>query len=63
MEEIHLGDYADVTLLQQPIVVRDHLHHFNSCRGDERWRLVEKHLEKLLSVVPNDWDLLMTTGE
>jgi hypothetical protein len=61
--EIHLGEYADVTPLQQPIVVRDHLHHFSSCRGDERWRLVEQHLEELLLVVPDDWDLVMTTDE
>jgi hypothetical protein len=62
MEEIHLGEYADVTPLQQPIVVRDHLHHFSSCREDERWRLVEQHLEELLPVVPDDWDLVMTIG-
>jgi hypothetical protein len=63
MEEIHLGEYAIVTPLQQPIVVRDHLHHFSSCKGDERWRLVEQHLEELLPVVPDDLDLVMTTGE
>jgi hypothetical protein len=62
-EETHLGEHTDVTPLQQPIVVRDHLHHFSSCMGDERWRLVEKHLEELLPVVPDDWDLVMATGE
>jgi hypothetical protein len=43
--------------------VKDHLHHFSSCRGDERWRLVGQHLEELFPVVPDDWDLVMTTGE
>jgi hypothetical protein len=41
-EETHLGEYADVTHLQQHIVVGDHLHHFSSCMGDERWRLVDQ---------------------
>jgi hypothetical protein len=63
MVEIHLREYENVTLLQQPIVVRDHLHHFSSCRGDERWRLVEKHLEELLPVIPDDWDLVMSIGK
>jgi hypothetical protein len=62
-EDTHLGEYADVTPLQQPIVVRDHLHHFSNCRGDERWRLVEQHLEELLPVVPDDCNLVMTTGK
>jgi hypothetical protein len=43
--------------------VRDHLYCFNSCRGDERWRLVEQHLEELLLVVPDDWGLVMATDE
>jgi hypothetical protein len=30
-EETHLGEYVDVTPLQQHIVVGDHLHHFSSC--------------------------------
>jgi hypothetical protein len=39
-EDTHLGEYTDVTPLQQHIVMRSHLHHFSSCMGDERWRLV-----------------------
>jgi hypothetical protein len=40
-EETHLGEYENVTHLQQHIVVGDHLHHFSSGMGDERWRLVD----------------------
>ena len=39
-EETHLGEYEDVTHLQQHIVVGDHLHHFSSFLGDGRWRVV-----------------------
>jgi hypothetical protein len=42
-EETHSGEYGDVSPLQQHIVVGDHLHHFNSCMVDERWRLVDQH--------------------
>jgi hypothetical protein len=62
-EETHLGEHADVTPLQQHIVMRDHLHHISSCMGDERWRLVEQQLEELLPVVLDGWDSVMTTGE
>jgi hypothetical protein len=41
-EETHLGEYADVTHLQQHIVMGDHLHHFSSCMRDERGRLVDQ---------------------
>ena len=40
-EETHLGERVGVTPLQQHLVMRDHFHHFSSCMGDERWRLVE----------------------
>jgi hypothetical protein len=43
--------------------MRSHLHHFNSCMGDGRWRLVYQQLEELLPIVPNDWGLMMTTCE
>jgi hypothetical protein len=62
-EETHLGEYVDVTPLQQHIVVGDHLHHFNSCMGDARWRLVDQQSEGLLPVVRDGWDSVMTTGE
>jgi hypothetical protein len=62
-EETHLGEHADVNPLQQHLVMRDHLHHFSSCMGDERWRLVYQQLEELLPIVPDDWGLVMTTGE
>jgi hypothetical protein len=62
-EETHLGEHADVTPLQQHLVMRDHLHHISSCMGDERWRLVEQQLEELLPVVLDGWDSVMTTGE
>lgn len=60
-EETHLGEHADVTPLQQHLVMRDHLHHISSCMGDERWRLVEQQLEELLPVVLDGWDSMMTT--
>jgi hypothetical protein len=41
-EETHLGEYADVTHLQQHIVVGDHLHHFSRCMRDERGRFVDQ---------------------
>ena len=31
--------------------------------GDGRWRLVYQQLEELLLVVPDDWSLVMATGE
>jgi hypothetical protein len=62
-EETHLGEHADVTPLQQHLVMRDQLHHFSSCLGDGRWRVVYQQLEELLPIVPNDWGLVMTTGE
>jgi hypothetical protein len=62
-EETHLGEHADVTPLQQHLVMRDHLHHISSCMGDERWRLVDQQLEELLPVVLDGWDSVMTTGE
>jgi hypothetical protein len=63
MEETHLGEYADVTHLQQHIVVGDHLHHFSSCMRDERGRLVDQQSDGLLLVVWDGWDSVMTTGE
>jgi hypothetical protein len=62
-EETHSEENVDVTPLQQHIVVGDHLHHFNSCMVDERWRLVDQQLEGLLLVVLDGWDSVMTTGE
>jgi hypothetical protein len=62
-EETHLGEHADVTLLQQHLVMRDHLHHISICIGDDSWRLVEQQLEELLLVVLDGWDLVMTTRE
>jgi len=41
----------------------DHLHHFSSCMGDERWGLVDQQSEGLLSVVLDGWDSVMTTEE
>jgi hypothetical protein len=54
-EETNLGEHADVTLLHQHLVMRDHLHHINSCMGDDSWRLVEQQLEELLPVVQDGW--------
>jgi hypothetical protein len=62
-EETHLGEYADVTHLQQHIVVGDHLHHFSSCVRDETGRLVDQQSDGLLPVVLDGWDSVMTTGE
>jgi hypothetical protein len=62
-EETHLGEHADATPLQQHIVTRPHLHHFSSCMGDGRWRLVYQQLEELLLVVPDDWSIVMAIGE
>jgi hypothetical protein len=62
-EETHLGEHADATPLQQHMVMRSHLHRFSSCMGDGRWRLVYQQLEELLMVVPDDWSLVMATGE
>jgi hypothetical protein len=62
-EETHLGEHANVTPLQQHLVMRDHLHRISSCMGDERWRLVDQQLEELLLVVLDGWDSVMTTGE
>jgi hypothetical protein len=62
-EETHLGEHAGATPLQQHMVMRSHLHHFSSCLGDGRWRVVYQQLEELLPIVPDDWGLVMTTGE
>jgi hypothetical protein len=47
-EETHLGEYANVTHLQQHIVVGDHLHHFSNYMRDERGRLVDQQSDGLL---------------
>jgi hypothetical protein len=62
-EETHIVQNVDVTPLQQHIVVGDHIHHFSSCMGDERWRLVDQQSEGLLTVVRDGWNSVMTTGE
>jgi hypothetical protein len=54
-EETHLGEYEDVTHLQQHIVMGDHLHHFSSCMRDERGRLVDQQSDGLLMVVLDGW--------
>jgi hypothetical protein len=58
-----LGEHAEATPLQQHMVMRYHLHRFNTCVGDRRWRLVYQQLEELLLVVPDDWGLVMAIGE
>jgi hypothetical protein len=63
MEETHLEEHADVTHLQQHLVMRDHLHCIISCMGDARWRLVDQQSKDLLSVVLDDWGSMMTAGE
>jgi hypothetical protein len=60
-EDTHLGEYADVTPLQQHTVMRSHLHRFSSCMGDERWRLVYQQLGELPPVVLDGWDSVMTS--
>jgi hypothetical protein len=62
-EETHLGEHADATPWWKHIVMRPHLHHFSSSMGDERWILVYQQMEELRPVVPDDWGLVMTTGE
>ena len=62
-EETHLGERVGVTPLQKHLVMRDHFHHFSSCMGDERWRLVEQQLEELLPIVLDGGDSVITTGE
>ena len=62
-EETHLGEHAGATPLQQHMIMRPHLHHFSSCLGEGRWRVVYQQLEELLPIVPDDWGLVMTTSE
>jgi hypothetical protein len=62
-EETHLGEHAGATPLQQHMILRPHLHYFSSCLGEGRWRVVYQQLEELLPIVPDDWGLVMTTGE
>jgi len=62
-EVTHLREHADATSWRKHIVMRPHLHHFNSSMGDERWILVYQQIEELRLVVPDDWGLVMTTGE
>jgi hypothetical protein len=62
-EETHLGEHANANPSQQHMVMRSHLHRFSSCMGGGRWRLVYQQLEELLSIVPDDWSLVMATGE
>jgi hypothetical protein len=45
------------------MVIRYHLHRFNNCVGDRRWRLVYQQLEELLLVVLDDWGLVRATGK
>jgi hypothetical protein len=62
-EETHLGEHAGATPLQQHMIMRLHLHHFSSCLGEGRWRVVYQQLEELLLIVLDDWGLVMTIGE
>jgi hypothetical protein len=62
-EETHLGEHAGATPLQQHMIMRPHLHHFSICLGEGRWRVVYQQLEELILIVPDDWGLVMTTGE
>ena len=62
-EETHLGEHAGASPLQEHMILRPHLHHFSSCLGEGRWRVVYQQLEELLPIVPDDWGLVMTTGE
>jgi hypothetical protein len=62
-EETHLGEHAGCTPLKQHMILRPHLHHFSSCLDEGRWRMVYQQLEELLLIVPDDWGLVMTTGE
>jgi hypothetical protein len=62
-EETHLWEHAGATPLQQHMIMRPHLHHFSSCLGEGRWRVVYQQLEELLLIVPDDRGLVMTTGE
>jgi hypothetical protein len=62
-EETHLWEHAGATRLQQHMIMRPHLHHFGSCLGEGRWRVVYQQLEELLPIVPDDRGLVMTTGE
>jgi hypothetical protein len=62
-EDTHLGEHAYATPWRQHIFMRPHIHHFRSSIRDERWRLVDQQLEELLLVVPDDWGLVMATGE
>jgi hypothetical protein len=62
-EETHLGEHAGATPLQQHMILRPHLHYFSSFLGEGRWRVVYQQLEELLPIVPDDWGLVMTTGE
>jgi hypothetical protein len=39
-EETHLGEHTGATPLQQHMIMRPHLHHFSSCLGEARWRVV-----------------------
>jgi hypothetical protein len=45
------------------MILRPQLHYFSSSLGEGRWRVVYQQLEELLLIVPNDWGLVMTTGE
>jgi hypothetical protein len=62
-EETHLWEHAGATPWQQHMIMRPHLHHFNSFLGEGRWRVVYQQLEDLLPIVPDDWGLVMTTGK
>jgi hypothetical protein len=62
-EETLLGEHAGATPLQEHMIFRPHLHHFSSCLGEGRWRVVYQQLEELLPIVPDDWGLVMTTGK
>jgi hypothetical protein len=41
-EETHLGEHASDISLQQHMIMRPHLHHFSSCMGEGKWRVVNQ---------------------
>jgi hypothetical protein len=62
-EETYLVEHGDSSPLQQYIDLGDHLHSSNSCMSEDGWRVIDQQFVELPIVVPDGWNLVMSTSD
>jgi hypothetical protein len=60
-EETYLGEHGDSSLLQQYIVLDDHLHSSSNDMSDDGGRVIDQQSMELPTVVLDGWSLVMST--